>query len=30
MLEGATKVKTSEFATHIIENMGAVSASAAD
>jgi isocitrate dehydrogenase len=30
MLEGATKVKTSEFASHIIENMGAAKANAAD
>jgi isocitrate dehydrogenase len=30
MLEGATKVKTSEFASHIIENMGAAKANSAD
>jgi hypothetical protein len=29
-MEGATKVKTSEFATYIIENMGAGVLSAAD
>jgi isocitrate dehydrogenase len=30
MMEGATKVKTSEFAKHMIENMGAMQSTAAD
>lgn len=29
LMEGATKVRTSEFASHIIENMGAAVATAA-
>jgi hypothetical protein len=29
MMEGATKVKTSEFASHIIENMAAMVSTAA-
>ena len=30
LMEGATKVKTSEFASYIIENMGAAVLTAAD